>query len=90
MRYRTKPFEIDAMQFTGENYDDLKMFVGPGLRFIRATVGDAVGNYRCEVYSSHSSKWIPFGEGDWVIKGDDGEFYPCVDDVFRRKYEQVT
>lgn len=25
--------------------------------------------------------------GDWLIQGTEGEFYPCKDSVFRRKYE---
>jgi hypothetical protein len=24
---------------------------------------------------------------DWIIKGTEGEFYPCKDSVFQRKYE---
>ena len=27
--------------------------------------------------------------GDWIIKGTKGEYYPCKDDVFRKKYEPV-
>jgi len=26
-------------------------------------------------------------EGDWIIKGVKGEFYPCKDDVFQATYE---
>ena len=25
--------------------------------------------------------------GDWVIRGVNGEFYPCKDDIFRKTYE---
>lgn len=28
--------------------------------------------------------------GDWIIKGIEGEFYPCKDSVFRNKYEPVA
>lgn len=27
--------------------------------------------------------------GDWIIKGTEGEFYPCRDSVFKTKYELV-
>lgn len=27
--------------------------------------------------------------GDWIIKGTQGEFYPCKDSVFRTKYSPV-
>lgn len=26
--------------------------------------------------------------GDWVIRGTEGEFYPCKDSVFQRKYRR--
>lgn len=28
-------------------------------------------------------------DGDWVIKGVDGEFYPCKDHIFVRTYQEV-
>lgn len=27
--------------------------------------------------------------GDYIIKGVDGEYYPCKPDIFRRAYEEV-
>lgn len=29
-------------------------------------------------------------EGDWIIKGVQGEFYPCKPDIFDETYEEVT
>jgi hypothetical protein len=26
-------------------------------------------------------------DGDWIIKGVKGEFYPCKDDIFQTTYE---
>lgn len=28
--------------------------------------------------------------GDWIIRGTEGEFYPCKDSVFKRKYEPAN
>lgn len=28
-------------------------------------------------------------EGDWIIKGVNGEFYPCKPDIFEKTYEPV-
>lgn len=28
--------------------------------------------------------------GDWIIKGTEGEFYPCKDSVFQRKYHRAA
>jgi hypothetical protein len=27
--------------------------------------------------------------GDWIIKGVNGEVYPCKDDIFKKTYELV-
>lgn len=27
--------------------------------------------------------------GDWIIKGVNGEFYPCKPDIFEKTYEEV-
>jgi len=27
--------------------------------------------------------------GDWIIKGVNGEFYPCKPDIFHKTYEQI-
>lgn len=29
-------------------------------------------------------------EGDYIIKGVNGEFYPCKPDIFEKTYERVT
>jgi hypothetical protein len=34
--------------------------------------------------------WLPLAQGDWVIKGVQGEFYPCKPDIFAATYEPVT
>jgi hypothetical protein len=28
--------------------------------------------------------------GDWIIKGVQGEFYPCKPDIFKKTYEEVA
>lgn len=29
-------------------------------------------------------------DGDWIIRGVQGEFYPCKPDIFEATYEEVT
>ena len=29
------------------------------------------------------------GVGDWIIKGVNGEFYPCKPDIFIKSYDEV-
>lgn len=91
-KFRKKPVEIEAIQFT----EDLakRMLIdkegGPfGLT--------ASGNYhpeRGEIYSAWVSIKTLEGTmqadlGDWIIRGVEGELYPCKPDIFDATYEQV-
>lgn len=80
--YRKKPVVIEAVQFdgSGPSCTEVALFVGTS-RWKECT---------------YDGGWIPtlegdmeFGPGDWIIKGVQGEFYPCKPDIFEATYEQV-
>jgi hypothetical protein len=83
-RYRTKPFEIEAVQFTGKNLMEIIDFAKTDIRSLTTAVG-----IDHEVYDYQHQTWIKFSAGDYIIKGMNGEFYPCVADVFEAKYEKL-
>jgi hypothetical protein len=89
MRFRKKPVEIEAVQFTGSNADKLMEFTqeGPHVR-IRTTNENADGT--CELYIETLEGNMLAQAGDWIIKGVKGEFYPCKPDIFEATYEGVT
>lgn len=31
--------------------------------------------------------WLTVSDGDWIIQGVNGEFYPCKPDIFEKTYE---
>ena len=77
MRYKTKPCEIEAVQWTGENLTDILRFantqnidITSGVLIIKTLEGDMVAS-----------------TGDYIIRGLRGEYYPCKPDVFHTKYE---
>ncbi|MFD3517719.1 hypothetical protein [Streptomyces sp. NPDC058657] len=39
------------------------------------------------VYDRLHDTWVRFEYGDWIIRGVQGEFYPCKPDVFEATYE---
>ena len=78
MRYKKKPIEIDAMQWTGENREALSVFMGQR-GFIN---GKHVEIFTLEGVMSASP-------GDWIIRGIVGELYPCTQYVFEQSYEKV-
>lgn len=77
-KWRKKPVVIEAIQYTGTNYAELKDFC-PSLEPSR--VNPYIPTLEGDMTVSAS---------DWVIKGVQGEFYPIKDSIFRETYESVS
>ncbi len=91
MRYKTKPVEIEAIQWTGLNLEEIKQFAGESLEYDILDTAWEVGKGRPYIYMRiHTLEGIMnASEGDYIIKGLRGEFYPCKPDVFEKKYEVI-
>ena len=84
MRYRKKPVVIEAVQWDGRNTRDIIKFMGKNFEFsflpdgetIDLTINTLEGNMHASV-------------GDYIIKGVDGEFYPCKPEIFEKTYEEA-
>lgn len=83
-RYRKKPVEIDAVQWT----EDVSMRELIDFTNGLVKLNDVDRDFH--VYDRLHDTWVQFQYGDWIIKGVQGEFYPCRDDVFAATYEAVT
>jgi hypothetical protein len=86
-KFRKMPVEIHAVQFDGSNLGEVQAFVGGLAQMIDRFEVDS--REVAEVYDRLHDTWIKFGVGDWIIRGVQGEHYPCVDSVFRATYELV-
>lgn len=91
MKVRKKPVVVEAIQWTGDNLSDIQEFVGDSLLLhehdyrtsnsIRTVVtGISIHTLEGEHYASI---------GDYIIKGVQGEFYPCKSDIFEQTYEVI-
>lgn len=79
MRFRKKPVEVEAVQWTGENFSEI-------LAFTRNTA--ALTNHMIIIPTLEGMMTaIP---GDWIIEGVAGEYYPCKPAIFAATYEQVS
>jgi hypothetical protein len=78
-RFRKKPVEVEAMQWKGNNFSEMWEFTGKSAH-VRTDVADGLIVYTLEGPLSAS-------RGDWIIKGVQGEFYPCKPDIFEQTYE---
>ena len=93
MKFRKKPVVIEAVQLLWSTWSEVCEFVTvPG--FVGCYI-DADGKQL--PYNTSSERMgavIPTlegemlaHEGDWIIKGIKGEFYPCKPDIFEATYE---
>lgn len=100
-RYRKKPVEIEAVQLLWENWNEIcdHAGVGPGEDQPKGVYVDAEGNAHDQPPGGDDARIglsIPTLEGtmlgvagDWIIKGVQGEIYPCKPDIFEATYEPV-
>jgi hypothetical protein len=84
MKFRKKPVVIDAEKFedTAEAMNDIHNM---GMRPIRVTHSDGQVVLHINTLEGIMEAKI----GDWIIKGVNGEFYPCKPDIFEKTYERV-
>ena len=87
-KYKTKPCEIEAIQWNGLNLEEVKAFVGQSLIYNICDTAWEVGKGRPHVDMRIKTLEgeMRASEGDYIIKGLRGEFYPCKPDVFEKKY----
>lgn len=81
-QYRKRPVVIEAMQLT----DAASVFD------IEEWINSSDTGYQ----TNPPTIWIDTLEGrmtanagDWIIKGVNGEFYPCKDSIFVKTYQEV-
>ena len=83
-KYRKKPVVIEAMQLL--------------LPYSPKDIADWCGGKICRVGHPDEKVWIKIetlerpmwaSYGDFIIKGIQGEFYPCKPDIFEQTYEEV-
>ena len=82
-KYRKKPVEVEAVQWTRNDMPSKIIYFTNHL----VQINDVNGEFK--VYDRLHNEWIPFYWNDWIIKGVQGEFYPCRPDVFAATYEEV-
>lgn len=82
--YRKRPVTIEAIQWNGQNWDELQAFTNNGVRRYEFTAGPPEVT---SVYDVLHDTFVTFYVGDWIIKGVKGEFYPCNGTVFLETYE---
>lgn len=91
---KKKPVIIEFIQYNGNsNKDEICKWVGKDLK--TEVISDSA--YEAGMGAPFFSIFIPTLEGemradpyDYIIKGANGEFYPCKPDIFEKTYDVIS
>ena len=87
MKYRKKPIEVEAMQYTNDTYEAL-MQLQEFLPLKELTIlYKEPNNPKIVIPTLEGDLYASIG--DYIIKGIKGELYPCKPDIFEATYERV-
>ena len=90
MKYRKKPVEVEAIQWTG-NASEVKKFCGSKCSYnvndSAWQVGKGVPHEELIIHTLEGD--MKASRNDYIIKGINGEIYPCKPDIFEKTYEKV-
>ena len=87
MKYR-KIFEVEAVQWNGLYDDKYPDWLKKPIKDEKFGVKYDKNN-RCFFYVETLEGNHKFMMYDWVIKGVNGELYPCKDKIFKKTYKEV-
>ena len=91
-KFRKKPVVIEAVQWTGDNLNEVLSFTGKHPKWsewfssfeeYETHVNESGGIFKIlTLEGTHDA-----APGDWIIRGVHGEHYPCKPDIFEKTYE---
>lgn len=91
-KYQTKKCTIEALKFTGANAIEAEKFVGKALQkevYSSSAYEVGKGPLIVSLFIDTLEGRMKVSPGDYIIKGLQGEFYPCKTDIFNQKYEEI-
>lgn len=92
--FRKKPVVIEASQWNKDgDHDAVEMCYFSDDGRVRWAPGDhpGINVFGCVKRPAIRTLegWHEVQAGDWIIKGVNGELYPCKPDIFAKTYEEV-
>lgn len=79
MNYHKKPVVVDVVRWDGDNIAEVLELCRDGVMFDfpKIQIETLEGTMAADI-------------GDYIIRGVQGELYPCKPDIFEQTYEEVT
>jgi hypothetical protein len=82
--YTKKPLTIEAIQWTGNNLQEIDDFIS----FSATKYGFNLLDESMFIETMEGK--MTAQKGDYIIQGVKGEFYPCKPDIFEVTYDEVS
>lgn len=101
-KFRKKPVVVEALQLRWDTWSEMCDFVGVGMTEVNGSkpTGCYTGPDGKPMGNGETSPTIGLliptlegtmlaNQGDWIVRGVNGEFYPVKNDIFESTYEKV-
>ena len=82
-KYRKKPVVIEAIQWTGDNFEEIANL------FFKMDNHQILERNEKGLYINTLEGKMFAQVGDYIIQGVEGEGYPCRKDIFEKTYESI-
>ena len=86
-KYRKLPVVIEAQQFIDENKNQVLSWAR-SFQFNIHHSWDKEGNPTIVIPTLEGDMTASFG--DWIIRGANGELYPCNPEIFEKTYKPIV
>ena len=88
-KYRRKPVVVEAIRFTGENWQEIQEWMANEKSKQFKTISCDKNGTVLEIILKTPEGEMTVSIGDYVIKEIGGEFYPYKFDIFEATYEEI-
>lgn len=85
MKFRKKPVIIEAIRWEGNDLNLEEIAIWCDESWADESQLGKEGNIVIPTLEGRMEARV----GDWIIKGVNGEFYPCKPDIFEKTYDKV-
>lgn len=86
--FRSKPQEVEAVQWTGANCEEIRRFAMANVTRVKPGDHDLL----LQAGKDGAQGWVPVPVGHWIVRkpGDLTDHWPVDPDYFAAKYESVA
>ncbi len=85
-KFRKKPVVIDAVHY---DWNEPECCADEAQDIVADFMQKNIEVSDEEIFIETLEGTMTASKGDWIIKGINGEFYPCKPDIFEKTYEPV-